>query len=269
MNLHTHTWFSDGSDAPEMYITAAINQGFSGIGFSDHSPLPFDNSFALKEHRVTEYCDTILSLKQKYNGNFMVLLGMEVDFIPGAGHSFEYFRTNFPLDYIIGSVHLVHNRNSENLWFIDGPDPATYDEGLNLLFNGDIRAGVTAYYHQINEMLDQNQMEIIGHLDKIKMHNRGRFFSEQEPWYIRLVDETLALIREKNVAVEVNTRGIYKKRSETLFPGPEILKKIKMLEIPVLISSDAHKPGEVGNLFAETRVLINELGLKEYHLVNS
>jgi histidinol-phosphatase (PHP family) len=104
-------------------------------------------------------------------------------------------------------------------------------------------------------------MEIIGHLDKIKMHNRGRYFSEDEPWYQALVDETLSLVREKNVIVEVNTRGIYKKRSDTHFPGPAILRKIKALNIPVIISSDAHKPEEVGMLFPETNAMLNEMGI--------
>lgn len=260
INLHTHTSFSDGSHLPEEYIRHAETAGLAILGFSDHSPLPFDNTFALREEKVGEYCDTVLALKQKQHNGLKILLGMEVDFIPGMGHPFDYFRNNFPLDYMIGSVHLVRNGPPKELWFIDGPDPATYDEGLNLLFGGDIRAGVTAYYHQINEMLQSSRFEIIGHPDKIKMHNRGHF-SEEAPWYQALVDETLSLIKEKDVIVEVNTRGIYKKRSETLFPGPAILRKIKKLDIPVIISSDAHRPAEVANLFHETRMLLDTFGL--------
>ena len=173
------------------------------------------------------------------------MLGMEIDFIPDIGHSFRYFRDLYPLEYVIGSVHLVRNGRPDDLWFIDGPDPATYDDGLFRIFGGDIRAGVTAYYHQINEMLLHSPLEIIGHLDKIKMHNRNRFFREEESWNIELVDETLALVREKRVTVEVNTRGLYKSRSDSQFPGGMILRKIRDLGIPVIISSDAHRPDEV------------------------
>ncbi len=262
INLHTHTRFSDGSDQPEAYIAMARLAGMQGIGFSDHSPLPFDNSFALREERVREYCDTILTLKDEQPDDFRVLLGMEIDFIPGIGHSFRYFRETFPLEYVIGSVHLVRNGRSDELWFIDGPDPATYYDGLFRLFGGNIRTAVTAYYHQINEMLSGSPMEIIGHLDKIKMHNRNRFFREEEPWYVRLVEETLALVLEKKVTVEVNTRGLYKKRSDSHFPGSMILKMIRELGIPVIISSDAHRPDEVGSLFSETTSMLREMGLK-------
>lgn len=262
INLHTHTGFSDGSGQPEEYVTTARSAGMQGIGFSDHSPLPFDNSFALREGRVREYCDTILALKRMQPDDFRVLLGMEIDFIPGIGHSFRYFREAYPLEYVIGSVHLVRNGQSDELWFIDGPDPATYDDGLFRLFGGDIRAAVTAYYHQINEMLSGSPMEIIGHLDKIRMHNRNRFFREEEPWYVRLVEETLALVLEKRVTVEVNTRGLYKKRSDSHFPGGMVLEKIREMGIPVIISSDAHRPEEVDCLFTETASMLREMGLQ-------
>ncbi|MFZ4522363.1 MAG: histidinol-phosphatase [Bacteroidales bacterium] len=277
-NLHTHTHFSDGSDDPLKYVETALTEGLSSIGFSDHSPLPFENTFALRENRVQEYCETILSLKQQLsstndNGSNLeignrksgigIFLGMEADFIPGMGHDFAWFQENYPLDYLIGSVHLVRSGDPATLWFIDGPDPATYDDGLNMLFGGDIRKGVTTYYRQINEMLESGKMDIVGHLDKIKMHNRGRFFLETDPWYVALVDETLDLVKQTGVIVEVNTRGIYKKRSDSHFPGPAILEKIKVLEIPVIISSDAHKPAEVALLFNETADLLYEIGFRE------
>jgi len=286
-NLHTHSNFSDGSAAPEKYVEAALARGLTALGFSDHSPLPFDNTFALREENVAKYCETILSLKnfatspltygriamrptaygrmamRPYDTPLTIFLGMEADFIPGSGHPFSHFHDNYPLDYLIGSVHLVRNGSPGDLWFIDGPDPATYDDGLNQLFGGDIRKGVTAYYRQINEMLTTSRMDIIGHFDKIKMHNRDRFFTDDEPWYQALVDETLALVKETGAIAEVNTRGIYKKRCDSLFPGPAILKKMHALGIPVLISSDAHKPEEVSMLFAETAELLRTIGFRE------
>jgi histidinol-phosphatase (PHP family) len=263
-NLHTHTHFSDGSDDPEKYVESAMIRGLTALGFSDHSPLPFENTFALREEETGRYCETVLKLQEKFQqSGFRVFLGMEADYIPGMGHSFNHFRENLPLDYLIGSVHLVRNGPSEDLWFIDGPDPATYIDGLNALFGGDIRKGVAAYYRQINEMLTAGRMEIIGHLDKIKMHNRGRFFNETDPWYTALVDETLEIIRQTGTIVEVNTRGLYKKRCDSLFPGPVVLKKLHALHIPVIISSDAHKPGEVSMLFDETAELLLQIGFKD------
>jgi histidinol-phosphatase (PHP family) len=261
-NFHTHTRFSDGSDDPEKYIETALFQGLTDLGFSDHSPLPFENTFALRENEVQSYCDAI-SLARDTCHTLRIFLGMEADYIPGMGHSFSYFRESYPLDFLIGSVHLVRNGSPMDLWFIDGPDPATYDDGLNTLFGGDIRKGVTAYYRQINEMLTTSKMDIIGHFDKIKMHNRGRFFSETEPWYTALVEETLELVKLSGTIIEVNTRGLYKKRSDSLFPGPAILKRILGLNIPIIISSDAHKPHEVSLLFGDTADFLYEIGFRD------
>jgi histidinol-phosphatase (PHP family) len=268
-NLHTHTHFSDGSSPPEDYIKEAIGQGFRSLGFSDHSPLPFDNTFALREERAQEYCDTIIRLKNKYKGKLDILLGMEVDYIPGVGHPPSWFRQKFPLDFIIGSVHLVKNADEEELWFIDGPHAETYDNGLSKVFGGDIRKAVTAYYLQLQELISVYKPDIVGHPDKIKMHNKGRYFDENEPWYRKLVDETLGVILDARCWMEVNTRGIYKKRSDTLFPGPEVLRKAHALGIPVTITSDAHKPHELSQHMKETALILKQVGYRTQYILTA
>jgi histidinol-phosphatase (PHP family) len=267
-NLHTHTFFSDGSSSPDKYLKEALRQGFSVLGFSDHSPVPFENNFAIKEERLEEYVKVILGEKSKGWG-LKILLGLEIDYIPGITRPVQEYRAMNCFDYFIGSVHLVKNGNNPGLWFIDGPDISIYDQGLTDFFHEDIRYGVRSYYHQINQMILTQKPDIIGHLDKIKMHNRNRYFQEDEKWYIRLVDETLDLIKANQCIVEVNTRGIYKKRSDALYPGVEILKKIHALKIPVILSSDAHKPGELSLCFKETKILLSEIGFKSLSLITS
>jgi len=48
-----------------------------------------------------------------------------------------------------------------------------------------------------------------------------------------------------------------------LFPGPAVLKKIHDRKIPVIISSDAHKPSEISMLFKETADLLFGIGFRE------
>jgi histidinol-phosphatase (PHP family) len=262
-NHHTHSLFSDGSSHPEAYITEAIARGFSVLGFSEHSPLPFENTFSFRNENREEYVALMQDLKQKYSGRIAVYSGMEMDYIPGVSDDFIRVKAEYRLDYLIGSVHLVKPAEGMELWFTDGPDYRTYDQGLNDLFGGDIRKAVTAYHHQLNEMITEQPFDIIGHFDKIKMHNRGRFFREDERWYMNLVDETLELIQDRDIIVEVNTRGLYKQRSETTFPGPEILKQIKLRHIPVMVNSDAHKPEEVDGAWQQGYSALREAGIDE------
>jgi histidinol-phosphatase (PHP family) len=273
-NLHTHTRFSDGSSDPEDYIKEAIHQGFDTLGFSDHSPVPFKNNFAIREEEVEHYIQAILQLKNTYSHRsaapgINIQLALEVDYIPGVTLPINYYRKHNHFDYFIGSVHLVKNEDSEKLWFIDGPDITIYDNGLKEIFSGDVRKAVTAYYRQIQEMITTQKPDIVGHLDKIKMYNRDRFFSEKEPWYVKLVEETLDLVADAGCVIEVNTRGLYKKRSETLFPGPAVLRKIHERNIPVTITSDAHKPHELSLGFPEARKVLMELGFGATWLITS
>jgi len=262
-NHHTHSLYSDGSSQPEEYIIEAISKGFNILGFSEHSPLPFENKFSFRKENKDEYLSLLQNLKQEYSSRISILTGMEMDFIPGISENFSKIKAEYKLDYLIGSVHLVRPQNSDELWFTDGPDFETYDQGLNELFGGDIKKAVTAYYYQLNEMIETQHIDILGHLDKIKMHNRDRFFREDEAWYKSLVSETLELIQDRDIIVEVNTRGIYKKRSETTFPGLDILKQIKDLRIPVMVNSDAHKPHELDLEFNQGFSLLKEAGIEE------
>lgn len=95
------------------------------------------------------------------------------------------------------------------------------------------------------------------------MHNAGRYFSPNEAWYQKLVEETLEIIRKEGGIVEINTRGIYKGRSTQLYPDAAWLSVLKELGIPVTISTDAHQPGELALLYQETLVLLQQEGFRK------
>ena len=261
-NLHTHSYFSDGKSTPEEVVLEAINQGMKVLGFSDHSPVPFENSFAIKNDEVQNYISTIKSLKEKYQDQIDIYCSMEMDFIPGIVKDFKKTKEELSLDYMIGSVHLVGN-DINKLWFIDGSKVETYDEGLFNYYNGDIKKGVKTFFHQYNEMIETEEFDIVGHFDKIKMHNRDRYFTENEKWYRDLLMETLTLIKEKSLIVEVNTRGIYKKRSEDFYPSTWILPIMCEMNIPVVISTDSHKSEELTLCFKEAEDALKTAGYKE------
>ncbi len=261
-NLHQHSTFSDGKSEPEAYVKKALELGFRAMGFAEHSPLPFPTSFSLKQENAEAYVRETARLKELYHSQIVLYRALEFDFIPGISDDFSFWRDKLHLDYAIGSVHLVRPENRDGLWFIDGPKREKYDDGLRKYFGNDIKKAVKTYYLQINKMIESQQFEIVGHLDKIKMHNAGRYFKEDEKWYRRLVSETLELVKAKGLVVEVNTRGLYKNRSDRLFPDDGTLKQICKMKIPVLISTDAHQPDELNSYmdYAQNRLI--ETGIK-------
>ena len=245
-NIHTHSIYSDGKSTPREHVEEALRQGLVKLGFSEHSPLPFDNTFSVKSERMPEYVAEIATLKEEFKDQIEILCGLEADYIPGISETFAVTKEKYHLDYLIGGVHLVgHSANPEELWFIDGPKWEIYDEGLMKFFDGDIRKGVRAFYDQTNQMLEHEEFDIIAHFDKIKMHNRDRYFHEDEEWYRKLALETLDLIHQKGIVMEINTRGIYKKRYNGFYPSPWLLKEAFKMGIPTIISSDAHHSSEL------------------------
>jgi histidinol-phosphatase (PHP family) len=265
-NYHTHCNYCDGSAPLRDYVFEATKHNFKTIGFTSHSPITDDNGFSIAHADVPKYVDDVNALKREFEGQIEILLSFEFEYIPGVTRPMRDVAKYWNFDYILGSVHLIVGRepviSGKDLWFTDGPDIKHFDYGFREFFGGDIRKAVKAFYHQTNRMIETESLDIIGHFDKIKMNNKGRFFQESEKWYIDFVNETIDLIKEKNVIVEVNTRGIYKQRHNDYFPSVDILKRLKNLNVPVTIASDAHAVADLNLLWDDTYKNLLELGFK-------
>jgi len=262
-NYHTHNHYCDGKEAPETYVKKAIELGFKALGFSSHAPVLFDNEYSLKPEKLSDYCSEIESLKQKYNDQIELFLALEADYIPDKTHDFSYFREECKLDYIIGSIHQVAHPANGLIWYIDGGKQERWDKGLQVAFEGDIRAGVAAFYHQSNQMIERQNPEILGHFDKIKMHNKNRFFSQEDSWYQNLIIESLQLIKEKGTVMEINTRGLYKGRFDELYPSTSIFRKAQEMGVPLMLNTDAHHPDELLGYYPEAVEIIKKAGIRE------
>ncbi|MCK9612583.1 MAG: histidinol-phosphatase [Bacteroidales bacterium] len=265
-NYHTHTYFCDGSAEPGKYVLEAIHRELTSLGFSAHAPLPFQTTWNLAEANLGPYCGEINRLKQKYKEQIEIYLSLEIDYIPGVSQSFDLYSKNYNLDYTLGAVHLVKSPESKEIWFIDGP-ASNYDNGLKKIFKNDIQQAVAAYYTQLNEMIITQKPDIIAHFDKIKMNNRGRFFGENDAWYKKLLSQTIEIIAQSGCMVEVNTRGIYTGKCDSLYPGIEALKQCFDLKIPVTISSDAHKPTDINSYFEETEMVLKRIGFQNIRIL--
>lgn len=273
-NLHTHSVYSDGKSQPREIVEEAVRQGFSTLGFSEHSPLPFDNNFSVKSENMPRYEAEIAQLKAEFKGKIDIYCGLEADYLTGVSEPFAITKEKHHLDYLIGGVHLVVNKpidptpqsptpiNTDEIWFIDGPKWEVYDDGLQRLFGGDIRRAVRRFFEQTNEMIENEPFDIIAHFDKIKMHNRDRYFHEDETWYRQLALETLDLIREKGLVMEVNTRGIYKKRYNGFYPSPWLMKEACKMGIPAIISADAHHYSEISLEFEAAEEALKQAGYR-------
>ncbi|MCQ2275200.1 MAG: histidinol-phosphatase [Bacteroidales bacterium] len=256
-NYHTHSTYCDGKSSLREMVEFALAHGFSHLGFSGHAPLPYENNFSIKDDDYLTYCQEVRALQLEFAGRIEISLGLEIDYIPGLHENFKPLIEKGGLDYTIGSVHLIPNPDSieylrdhpaeaaDYLWMIDGSRYQTYDEGLQRHYHGDIRRGVRDFFRQNNAMIESQKPTIVGHFDKIVMHNRDRYFHYDEPWFRNYVYETVELIRETGCICEVNTRGIYKGRHNDFYPAKSTLQHMSQLGILVIVSTDAHMASDL------------------------
>ncbi|MDR1725842.1 MAG: histidinol-phosphatase [Bacteroidales bacterium] len=264
-NFHSHSNFCDGKNSLEEMVKKAIALGLTHYGFSSHAPVPFENKFAIPQNKVQDYLMECSRLKNIYADKIHLYSAMEFDYIPNIMENIDRQAQKYNLDYFIGSVHMVKEKGiNNNIWFIDGSSQETYDKELESVFHCDVHKGVKTFFAQTNEMIVKTKPDILGHFDKIKMHNKERFFSENDKWYENLVYETLECVKKNNkTVIEINTRGLYKKRYYDYFPSQKWFKVMKDMEIPVTISTDCHKTEEIDLLFEETLNLLKTTGFKE------
>ena len=259
-NFHTHCYYCDGQGKPKYFVQEAVKQSFTAFGISSHGPLPFDYSFSIKENNIPAYIAEIKEASAEFP-QLPISYGLECDFIPNLSKPFSYFKQTYGLQYIIGGIHMVEKDGQ--LWFIDGPLSATYDDGLANIFHNDIRLAVKTYFYQLFNMIENEQFDIIAHFDKIKMHNKNRYFLETDKWYQNYIFEAIRLIKEKNLIVEINTRGIYKQRYNGFYPSAWILKEIHRQNIPITISMDAHQAQEISLGYESAKQCALETGFRK------
>ena len=262
-NFHTHSHYCDGKGKIADYLQAVVDSGVVNIGFSSHAPVPFPCSWCMKEDDFPDYLEEIRQACKLFP-QLEVYRGLEVDYIP-AVVSPRTFADR--LDFTIGSIHFVEGYEGKR-WEIDNT-LEVFKDGLKKIFNNDIRAAITRYLELTCEMLREAPPSILGHLDKIKVNARETSFDETEDWYRQEVRRTLEVIASTDTIVEVNTRGLYKKKSATTYPSPWILEELRDRNIRITISSDAHHPQDLIREFDATLVLLDYIGFRNITILQN
>ncbi len=238
VSLHNHSFYSrDSEESPSKIIEEAIKQGLEIVGISDHAPLPFPFSVCgMEERKVDQYLKEITALKNKYKDKIKVLLGMAIDYLH---FNLDFTRSliNLPLDYTIGSVHFIREKN--RIWCFDLSEEE-FNGVTEEVFGGEIKKFCKFYFQLIKELVQLNKFDILGHCDLIKKFNKEeKYFSQSEDWYQKLIEEVLDDVVKTRIIVEVNTAGLDRPVAET-YPSGWIVKELVRRNIPFLLSGDSH-----------------------------
>jgi len=254
-NFHCHTSFCDGVATVAEVAAAARQQQLTSLGISSHAPLPTKTTWSMATEDLPVYLQQIAALKN--TSATQLYAGLEVDYMPHKTGP-EKFRGQ--VDYIIGSIHFVEAFANGIGWEIDGPNDF-FQQGLDEIFKGNLREAVCRYFELTREMVSHSRPDIVGHLDKIKLQNSyAPYFDEADKWYQQQVVQTLACIEKYGCMIEVNTRGLYQRKTTEPYPSAWALEKILSMKIPIVLNSDAHHPRDLLSGFEAARALLQRIG---------
>jgi histidinol-phosphatase (PHP family) len=234
------------------YIEAAIAADMNVIGISDHSPYfardedHAEPKVAMPKSEFPKYVEEVLRLKEEYQGRIEVLLGVESDFFPEHVKRYQSIYEPYPFDYIIGSVHRSNGISifNKRRW-------------RNLNEQGKVREK-ELYYELIQKSARSGMFQILGHIDAMK-----GFYPAFSSIQTKAVDDTLRIIGECGMAVEINTSG-KTKDCGGWYPSDDILERALHYKVDVTFGSDAHVPDRVGDEWDLVRTRLKEIGFHRW-----
>lgn len=258
-NYHSHCLYCDGRAGMEDFVRFALSYGFTSYGFSSHAPLPFSTAWTMEWDCMDDYLAEFRRLKEKYAGRIELYVGLEIDYLNEESHpSIARFR-ELPLDYRIGSVHLLYNDRGE---VVDIDVPANvFRQIVDREFGGDLERVVRLYYARLRRMLELGGFDIVGHADK--MHYNAMCYRPgllDEPWYDDLVRDYLAEIARRGYQVEINTKAY--RSLGTFFPNERYFSYLHSLGVRVQVNSDSHYPELINSGRPEALDALRKAGYK-------
>jgi histidinol-phosphatase (PHP family) len=263
---HTHSQYCDGKGKLKSYAESAVEKGFAALGFSAHSPWP-DSDCGIKEKQVPKYIKEIEGLKEQYSDQLDIYLGLEIDYFPPFSSAADEYYSTLPLDYRIGSIHSFYDERDERWYAIDWTEEQ-FKHILNDMCGGLMENFARRFYGQTRDMIEIGNFNILGHMDLIKKHNKGEvWFSEESTWYREEVLETLDCLRNTDIVLEVNTGGLCRGYTDTVYPSPWILKEANKRNIPIQLNADAHAPENLDYAYGEARTIMADSGYKEVRVL--
>lgn len=253
-DLHTHTFrCGHARGHEEDYVRRAIALGLSVVAVTDHIPfywLPpeaHDPTLAMAPEQLPEYVDSVLALKEKYRGTIEVLLGIEADYVEGHEAQLAEILQSYPFDVVLGSVHWL-----DGFW-VDAPSSQKlYEQGP-----AKVEAIWGAYWQKLEKAVRSQLFDVMAHLDLPKKFG---FFPERP--LTDLESKVIAALTATGTAVEVSTAGRRKPVGED-YPSPSLLERLVAARVPLVLSSDAHAPEEVGFGFSEVIPRLSRQGVSE------
>jgi histidinol-phosphatase (PHP family) len=232
----------------ERYRETAAERGIEELGVSEHVHRfrqalevwthPFWQRWAVDD--IDEFCDFVRNETD-------LRLGIEADFVPGREDRMANLLEARDWDYVLGSIHFLRN---------DAVDQDEWD----VWEQGEPEKVWRLYFETLGEAARTGMFDVLSHPDLVKVWGGDRPRPEGD--MRRFYDLAMDGIADSDVAIEVSTAGLRKPVRE-IYPHPAFLEMCLDAGRPVALSSDAHRPDQLGHRYEEALEMLSGLGVTE------
>jgi histidinol-phosphatase (PHP family) len=241
------------------YRAAASKRGIAELGVSEHV-YRFKQALTVWQHPLWRelaiddldaYCEFVRARTD-------LRLGIEADFVPGAEERIATLLGSREFDYVLGSVHFLRDDSVDTDEFSVWDASATHPGSAEQIWR--------RYFQTLAEAARSGLFDILAHPDLVKVSSPAHPPNPRRPRpegdLRRYYEPAVQAIAESGIAVEVSTAGLRKPARE-LYPAPALLEMCLDAGAPIALSSDAHRPEDVGADYDRALDLLQRLGCRE------
>lgn len=252
---HVHTCFSfDGAPGatPDAVCRAAIDRGMQEITFTDHCDINGEVEGIYPHFTMEEARDAVFAAKETYRGRLRVNWGIEL----GQPHQYpdaaRKMIADGGFDFVLGSLH---NLTGVPDFFFLKYELMT-DEHLDRLFSRCL--------DETMEVVKFSGIHALAHLTYPCRYYTlaGRSFDPMR--YTDRIAEIFSVMREKSIALEINSSTLRKGLGFTLPYTPILALWRECGGEMVTFGSDAHAAEDVGADFAAFGEMMRTCGFSSY-----
>lgn len=209
-------------------MQSAIENGFRILGFSDHTPWPYETGFRDSRVRMDMeefpgYLESVAELKEKYRGKIRIYTGLECEYFPDY---LPWLQRQLPkLDYLALGNHWRLGNERGELYFGRSSDAQDVADYTTFTIRG----------------METGLFSCLVHPDFV-FYRYPAFGSQERDCMISLCEKA----KELDIPLEYNLLGEEKRRRDQSsglgYPLPEFWQIAAKVGCKAILGLDAHHP---------------------------
>lgn len=233
----------------ERYREVAAERGIGELGVAEHV-YRFTRALDVWQHELWRMSarDDLDAYCAFVREETDLKLGIEADFIPGREDRMRDLLEARDFDYVVGSIHFLGDGAVD----YDLYDVWTSASSADKVWR--------TYFEWLAEAAASGMFDILAHPDLVKYWGPERPRPDRDLRYFYEI--AMEGIAESGIAVELSTAGLSKPVGE-LYPSRPFLEMVVDAGNPIALSSDAHRPEEIGREYEQALAVLEDLGVTE------